>query len=133
MPAQQNLKSLYSGRNWVQSHIQSIWFQQHLTLSRLHPRNSSHCGNCWQNRHSKNRGVGEEPQVACPGLAPVSTGSHVLLMLSSSMDAGNHFTCLLGTGPRTESECWVSKVRHNSRLPIASLGCRSGKPGLWQW
>ncbi|KAJ8797492.1 hypothetical protein J1605_017365 [Eschrichtius robustus] len=35
-----------------------------VTLTRLCPWNSSHCGNSGQNSHSKDRGVGEEPLIA---------------------------------------------------------------------
>ena len=76
----------------------SIWFQQPLILSRLHPWSSSHFGNCWQIRPSKNREGGKN-LPACRGLAPMSTGWHILLMRSSSTNAGNHFNCLLSTGP----------------------------------
>lgn len=38
----QNLKSIYRGLNWVQSHMLSKWSQQHLSLPRLCPWKSSH-------------------------------------------------------------------------------------------
>lgn len=48
-----NLNSLYSGLNGVQSHVPSIWPQQHIALSRLRPWNGSHCEHRGQHVHSK--------------------------------------------------------------------------------
>ena len=39
-----NLKSLYRGLNWVQSHTQSGWSQHHITVSRLCPWAASSSG-----------------------------------------------------------------------------------------
>ena len=59
-----NLKSLCSDLNSIQSRILSRWSPQHITLSTLYPRNSSHHGNSGQNVHSKDGGGdGESPIV----------------------------------------------------------------------
>lgn len=56
--------SLYRGLNWVRSCTQSRWSQQHLTLSRLLPWNSSHFGNGEWNVHSIDRGGDEKHPIA---------------------------------------------------------------------
>lgn len=53
VPAQLTLRSLHGGLNWVQSCILPRWSQRLLTLTRLCPQNSSHCGNSGQNKPSK--------------------------------------------------------------------------------
>ena len=58
----QNLKSLCRGLNGVQSCIQSLCIQQHITLSRLCPWNG--CGNGGQNVHSRMDGEGRGASTA---------------------------------------------------------------------
>lgn len=60
-----NLKSLYRDLNRSQSNIYFIRSWEYITLSKPFPLTVSHCGNCGWDIHSKDRGQGEEPLIAC--------------------------------------------------------------------
>lgn len=91
------------------SHIQSRESQQHVTLSRLCPWNSSHCGNSGKNIYATNRGEGSEaPDYQVSG--GHSTGNHEL-----SMTFTNNFR---NADMRTRKVSWCSQCsmacsRHN--------------------
>lgn len=77
-----DLKSLCRDLNWVQACIPSRR-SQHLTLSRLYPWNSFHCGTSGWNIHSKDSGSGQGAS-SCLGPALGSTRGYVLLITSSN-------------------------------------------------
>ena len=56
--------SMYRGLNWIQSHFQSTWSQQHVALSRLCPSKWLWLWAQWAECTFQRQGRGKEPLIA---------------------------------------------------------------------